>query len=117
MHEPFKVKRVREGDNRGPDKQTDLFCVEAIGNPELVRTGESPTSALINGSLGKQAREPVQKLCDALNAVWAQYMLGTFHEDAPPIAAGVVCTCPAEVCPAHGRLDQSELRKGRRVRG
>jgi hypothetical protein len=34
-----------------------------------------------------------------------------------PVAAGDVCKCPAVFCPAHGRLDKAELRRGRRVRG
>jgi hypothetical protein len=36
---------------------------------------------------------------------------------APPIAAGVVCKCPDSFCPMHGKLDRSELKKGRRTRG
>jgi hypothetical protein len=36
---------------------------------------------------------------------------------SPPVAAGVICTCPADFCPAHGRLDKTEMKHGRRVRG
>lgn len=38
------------------------------------------------------------------------------QEPKPPVASGVVCVCPADFCPAHGRIDKSELRKGRKVR-
>ena len=34
-----------------------------------------------------------------------------------PVAAGVVCKCPADFCPAHGKLDKSEMAAGRKVRG
>lgn len=78
MFEPFRLKRIGP---LGPDSTKHLFCVEAVGNHELVRTKESPPSALINGSLGAHARVPVQRLVDALNAVWAQYLLGTYHDD------------------------------------
>jgi hypothetical protein len=33
-----------------------------------------------------------------------------------PVAAGVVCNCPSDSCPAHGRVDNSELKHGGRVR-
>lgn len=41
------------------------------------------------------------------------YLIG---ERGYPVAAGVVCKCPADFCPAHGRLDKTELKLGRRVR-
>lgn len=34
-----------------------------------------------------------------------------------PVAGGVVCKCHEDFCPAHGRLNRSELAKGRKVRG
>lgn len=39
------------------------------------------------------------------------------REITPDACPGVVCKCPADFCPAHGKLDRSELKKGRRVRG
>jgi tRNA G18 (ribose-2'-O)-methylase SpoU len=73
-YRPFSVVRLREeGSNQGKDKTTDLFCIRARGNQELVRTGESPECALLNGSMGKGVRADVQRLCDALNEAWARH--------------------------------------------
>lgn len=73
-YEPFAVVRVRQGGhNLGPDKIGDLFCVSAKGNQELVRTGETPTHALLNGNT---SRETTQKLCDALNVAFTKFWHG-----------------------------------------
>lgn len=89
---PFFLKRIGP---KGADTAKHMFCVGAKGDPELVRTGESDAEVLVNGSLGAQAREPVQRLVDALNAVWEDYLDGKFCEDAQNdvVSNGVyVCT-------------------------
>jgi hypothetical protein len=74
MYRPFTVIRLRrEGPKAGPDRVDDVFCVRAKGNHELVRAGDSPPFALLNGSMGWCAREAAQKLCDALNASWEMH--------------------------------------------
>lgn len=74
-HEFFVVKRL--GNRKGKDKPGDWFAVQANGNPELVRRGESPKYSLLNGIGGSKChRGTAQVLCDALNIVMEEYYKG-----------------------------------------
>jgi len=77
----FDVKRL--GQTKGPDTHEHVFCVRAIGNKELIRTGESKEFALINGASGSDpavTRLANELFADALNEVVAAYYRGEFHE-------------------------------------
>lgn len=96
---PFFLKRLGE---RGPDTHRHLFCAGAKGNPELVRTGETDAEVLINGTSGsdpENARAAVQRMVNALNDVWDDYMAGKFH--APGnlwVIRVVISTNELELC-------------------
>lgn len=75
----FSVKRVGP---KGPDSNQHLFCIQAHGNQELVRTGESHESCLLNGAGGSSAaatRTAIDHLCIKLNEVIQSYLNGEFH--------------------------------------
>lgn len=87
MNGPFYVERKGPS---GPDSAVHTFCVIAKANSEAIRLKYSDLTAAINGASssddGKSARRACEKLAKALNQVFAQYMEGYFHDDAPSVA-------------------------------
>lgn len=83
---------------------------ELLGRYIMLRTGTSPSNESkeaddIRAFLNQNLTEDELNLDDLEDV-----------PEAPPVAAGVVCNCPADFCPAHGRIDRSEAKQGRRVR-
>lgn len=82
MKPVFQLQRV----GTGRDSYKSLFCVEAIGIPELRE--ESGGLTLLNGLSSTdpaEARATVERLVGALNEVMTRYWHGDFHRI--PVAA------------------------------
>ena len=111
--------------NDGDDRTSHCICppctAEVLADlpPGVVGHMSVPRG----GRAGKKLDEPTISQADV--AAWAaeqaeyEAKLGEdpYYVPPPPVAAGVVCKCPADFCPAHGRLSKAELRHGRRTRG